>query len=81
MACAFLAGPVCVQAQTNGAATPAAVDGDREKASLDKHTKPILTALNLADDAKAAQVHDLVAAHLQAINAWHAQHDAEIKPL
>ena len=81
LACAVLAGPVCLQAQTNGAATPAAAAGDREKASLDKHTKPILTALNLADAAKAAQVCDVLAAHLQALNAWHAQHDAEIKPL
>jgi hypothetical protein len=81
LACAVLAGPVCLPAQTNGTVLPTPVDGDRLRASLDKHIKPILTALHLADAAQAAQVHDLVAAHLQALNAWHAQHDAEIKPL
>ncbi len=81
LACAVLAGPVCLQAQTNATATSAAVDSDRERASLDKHIKPILRALNLADAARAAQVRDMVAAHLRVLNAWHAQHDAEVKPL
>jgi hypothetical protein len=81
LACAFLAGPACVQSQTNGLVTPAAVMSEQQKASLEKHTKPILAALNLADAAQAAQVHDILAAHLQALSAWHAQHDGEIKPL
>jgi hypothetical protein len=81
LACAVLAGSVCAKAQTNEAAPLSGVHVDRETASLEKHTRPILTALNLADAAKAAQVRDIVAEHLRALDTWHAQYDAEIKPL
>ncbi len=59
---------------------PGAVAG-KEQAALDKHIKPILAALKLKDEAKEAQVHDILAGHLQALNAWHAAHDAQTKPL
>ncbi len=76
----FIMTPAAVRAQTN--ATPPAVSAaDREKATLEKHLKPVLTALNLADADKAAKVHDILAGQFQALKVWHAQNDAAIKDL
>jgi Protein of unknown function (DUF3826) len=63
------------------AATPAAGAADKQKASLEKHIKPVLAALKLNDAAKAAKVHDILAAQFTALRAWHAENDARIKPL
>jgi Protein of unknown function (DUF3826) len=65
--------PDPVPAQTNAA--------DKEEASLEKHIRPVLAKLKLADAAKAARVHDILAAQFAALNAWHAANDAQIKPL
>ena len=66
--------PALARAQTNAAA-------DKEKASVEKHIKPILSALKLSDPAKVARVHDILAAQFTALKGWHAAHDAQIKPL
>jgi hypothetical protein len=69
-----------VPAQTN-AATPEAGAADKEQASLEKHIKPVLAALKLTDAANEAKVHDLLAAQFKSLRAWHAENDAQIKPL
>jgi len=81
LAAAVLSSPAVVQAQPNAPAAPLAADDAREQASLDKHIKPILAALHLSDPAKETQVHDILADHLKALNAWHAQNDAQLKSL
>ena len=63
------------------AAPPAAGAADKQKASLEKHIKPVLAALKLNDAAKAAKVHDILAAQFTALRAWHAENDARLKPL
>jgi hypothetical protein len=67
------------KAQTN--ATAASSTADKEQASLDKHIRPVLAALNLNDAAKETKVHDLLAEQLKALQAWHSANDAQIKPL
>lgn len=78
-----LAGGLCsVRAQTEGA--PAAgtpVSTDQQKHTEEKHTKPILDALKLNDAAKEAKVRSILVAHMNVLNAWHAQHDDQIKAL
>ena len=76
----FLFTPAALRAQTN-AAPPAASTADRERATLEKHIKPVLAALNLADADQAAKVHDILAGQFQALKVWHAQNDAAIKDL
>lgn len=75
---AVLAVPASGQAQTN---TTVTVDDAQKQASLEKHIKPVLAALDLGDAAKEARVHDILAGQFAALHAWHAQHDAQIKPL
>ncbi|HLZ54874.1 MAG TPA: DUF3826 domain-containing protein [Verrucomicrobiae bacterium] len=65
--------PAPVRAQTNAT--------DKEQTSLEKHIKPVLAKLKLADAAKAARVHDILAAQFAALKTWHAANDAQIKPL
>jgi hypothetical protein len=82
LAVVLAGGSFSLQAQTNdSAATPAAGAADREKATLEKHLKPILAALNLNDTDKTAKVREILAAQFQALNAWHAQNDAALKAL
>jgi len=81
LAIAVLSSPALVHSQTIPAASPAASDTNIEKVSLEKHIKPIMAALKLSDPEKAARVHDIIAAHLKVLNAWHAENDAQIKPL
>ena len=80
---AILAGAsVSISAQTNDAvAAPAMVPADRAKATLEKHVKPVLAALNLNDAAKEAKVREIFATQIPALNAWHAQNDAQLKAL
>jgi uncharacterized Rmd1/YagE family protein len=70
-------------ARTNDLAgsSSATVLADREKATLEKHIKPVLTALNLQDAGQETKVHDILARHLAVLNAWHAQNDPQIKAL
>jgi hypothetical protein len=70
------------RAQTNDPAgsLPAALT-DREKATLEKHIKPVLAALNLKDPGQEAKVREMLSRHLTVLNAWHVQHDPQIKSL
>jgi len=73
---------VTLPAQTNDSATPTATaPTDREQATLDKHIKPVLAALNLHDADKEAKVRAIMAAQLTALSTWHAQNDSQIKGL
>jgi len=76
----FICAPVLIQAQTNAAA-PAISAADRAQATLEKHIKPIITALNLSDANAAAKVREILAAQFQVLNVWHAQNDTQIKAL
>jgi hypothetical protein len=81
LAVVMVSAPAGAQTQTNAASAPAVSAADREKATEAKHINPILAALKLADTAKEAQVHDILAAQLKALNTWHAANDAQIKAL
>lgn len=82
LALVLAGGVFSIQAQTNGSsAAPALSAADREKATLEKHIKPIMAALNLADADKAAKVREILAAQFKALSAWHAQNDTQIKGL
>jgi hypothetical protein len=87
ISCATLAlvltgGSFSIQAQTNDASSaPVSSTADREKATLEKHIKPVMAALNLNDADKEAKVREVLAAQIQALTTWHAQNDAQIKAL
>lgn len=75
-------GSFSIAAQTNDVAVaPALSASDREKATLEKHIKPILAALNLSDTNKEAKVREILVLHLKELSAWHVQNDAAIKAL
>lgn len=70
------------QAQTNSSAaasTPSVED--KQKASLDKHIKPVLSALNLNDAAKEEKTREVLSEFLVAHDAWHQTNDAQLKDL
>ena len=69
--------PEVVRAQNN----PPEAAADKEQASVEKHIKPVLAGLKLADAAKEAKAHDILAAQFKALRAWHTENDAHIKPL
>jgi hypothetical protein len=78
----FAAEPASVRAQTNSPEnTPAVSAADKATASLEKHIKPVLKALNLSDAAKTARVHDILATQFEALRVWHATNDERIKSL
>ena len=82
LALALTTSSLSIHAQTNDAgATPPAAMSDRDKATLEKHTKPILAALNLNDPDKEAKVRAIMAEQFAALNTWHAQNDDQIKGL
>jgi polygalacturonase len=54
---------------------------EKEKATLEKHVKPILDALALDDAAKQAKVRQILATHFPALKVWRATNDARIKDL
>lgn len=68
-------------AQENPAVVPLVSDTGKEKASLDKHIRPILAALQLGDAVKEARVNNVLAEYLKSLDAWHATNDTQIKPL
>lgn len=80
LALGLVAAPAGARAQNETATTTAVDPASRAKAGLEKHIKPILAALQLPEPL-AGQVHDILAAHLQTLNAWHATNDTRIKPL
>ena len=61
--------------------TPAAAVTDKQKATLEKHLKPILTALALGDAAKEATVSNAFATFSTGQSAWHQANDAKLKTL
>lgn len=73
-------GSFSVRAQTNTTPPTAATAGDEEK-TIEKHTKPILDALNLNSADKDAKVRSDVGDYLKALDAWHAKNDEQIKTL
>jgi hypothetical protein len=54
---------------------------ERDQATFEKHTKPVMDALKLDDAAKAAKVHDIMIAQFAAWKTWHDKNDAQIKEL
>jgi hypothetical protein len=69
-------------AQSNDVSvTPAISKADQEAKTLEKHIKPVLTALNLNDADKEAKAREILAAQFKALNAWHAQNDEQNKSL
>src|ERR1700742_2302800 len=69
-------------AQTNSATTASAPPAeDKQKASLDKHIKPILSALNLNDAAKEEKTREILSQFMVAHDAWHQTNDAQLKEL
>ena len=71
-----------LHAQTNATPpAPAPSQADQEKKTLEKHTRPILDALNLNSAEKEAKVRSTLAEYLKALNTWHATNDAQIKSL
>lgn len=75
-------GSFCAPAQT--AATPVPTSpslADQEAQTLQKHLKPVLTALNLKAADQEAKVREILGAQFKAWNAWHARNDAQLKAL
>ena len=77
-AAVFAGGLVSVCAQQKESVGAAA---DQEKHTEEKHSKPILDALQLKDAGKEAKLRPILAEHFKALNAWHEQNDAQIKAL
>ena len=71
-----------VEAQTNNASGgPKLNAAEQEMRTEEKHTKPILDALNLNDASQEAKVREIVGTQIKALGEWHAQNDAQIKSL
>jgi hypothetical protein len=69
-------------AQTNSTAVASAPSADdKQKASLDKHIKPILSALNLNDAVKEEKTREMLSQFMVAHDAWHQTNDAQLKEL
>ncbi len=66
---------------TNQAAVPMSVTEDREKASLEKHARPLLEALKLNDPSKEGKVRGILMAYFAASKAFHEKNDAQLKGL
>lgn len=78
LACGLALAAISGHAQT---ATNPPAEADKEQATLDKHVKPVLDALNLQDAGKAAKVREILGAQLKALHTWHSANDAQLKPL
>lgn len=82
LAVVLAGGSFSLPAQTDEVpAQPSPGTADQEQRTLEKHIRPILTALNLNDPGKEAKVREILAAQFKALNAWHAQNDAQLKAL
>jgi hypothetical protein len=83
----FCAEKISVAQSTSNSVTPQSTEisspssADRDKATFEKHTKPVMDALNLDDAAKAAKVHDIMVAQFALWKTWHDTNDAQIKEL
>lgn len=67
-----------LHAQTNS--TPPG-PADQETKTLEKHSRPILDALNLNNAEKETRVRGTLAEYYKALKTWHATNDTEIKSL
>ena len=54
---------------------------EQEQHAEEKHSKPILDALQLKDADKEAKLRPILAEHFKVLNAWHEKNDAQIKAL
>jgi hypothetical protein len=80
LAAVMAIGTLTSAAQTNSPATAPVVAADAKQiASLQKHIKPVLDALNLQDTAKETTVSNVLAAFLAFHTAWHQANDATLK--
>jgi len=73
--------PAPAPAAPPAAAAPALTVEQKNQAGYEKHTKEVTDALKLDDAAKAAKVHDIMAAQFAAWKAWHTKNDAQLKDL
>src|SRR3974390_1820028 len=84
-ACAVLSlrapGQVATTSTNSSQPKPVLTPEEKEKASLEKHAKPILADLKLADPAAVEKVHQAVLAHYRALHAWHQTNDARLRVL
>jgi hypothetical protein len=82
LAAVLAIGTVSGPAQTNSPAdaSPATADAKRQ-ATLEKHIKPVLDALNLQDPAKENTVSNVMAGFVTANAAWHQTNGAALKGL
>jgi uncharacterized protein DUF3826 len=75
------AGSLFSRAQTNSQPVAAMTAEEKQQASLNKHIKPILDALNLNDAAKEAKVRSVLSEFFMAHSAWHQTNDTTLKGL
>ena len=86
-AAVFFPAKMAVAQSTSNSVAPQAVKSspltpeERDQATFEKHTKPVMDALKLDDAAKAAKVHDIMVAQFAAWKTWHDTNDAQIKEL
>lgn len=74
--------PLYLPAQANSpASSSTATAGEKQKASQEKHIKPVLEALKLNDAAKEQKVRNDLTEFLTAHNAWHQANDTKLKEL
>lgn len=72
--------PLHAQTDLPAAASASSAD-EKQKATLEKHTKPILDALKLNDPAKEEKVRNGLAEFFTANTAWHQANDSKVKQL
>lgn len=72
---------VFVLALTGRAATNTTETADAYTRTITKRSAEIVTALGLTDAAKSNRVQEILVAQYRSLNAWHEQHDAELKAL
>jgi hypothetical protein len=81
LAAVLMTGTSSVRAQTNSAPVAQMTAEEKEQASLNKHIKPIMDALNLNDASKEAKVRGALSEFFIAHAAWHQTNDAALKDL
>jgi hypothetical protein len=81
LAALLMASALRSPAQANSPSPSPAPAEDKQAATLEKHVKPVLDALNLNDPAKEAKVRDVFSKFLTDHTAWHQANDAKLKEL
>jgi len=81
-AAVFASGLVSISAQQKESAAAASSSAVEQQTRTDeKHSKPILDALQLKDADKETKLRPILTQHFKALNAWHDQNDPQIKAL